>query len=247
MVIGVAGINWTEDEVTVALGFYFRQGTAASEEDISELSELLRGLHIHDENHISRLYDDPQRFRSTGSVGRKIANLLSLDPNGGGGLPNASSTDRLIWDRYQGDREALTERENEIVDRARFFDSVTPAITSVSEDEEVRALEGGVSFSYHRYIERRTGPLRRRMIRNALENDGAVLCEVCEQDLQALYELDSPLIDCHHLTPLMTPLMDGESRETTVDDLALVCPNCHRALHRMDDCSDLDALRATLA
>jgi predicted HNH restriction endonuclease len=40
-------------------------------------------------------------------------------------------------------------------------------------------------------------------------------------------------VEVHHLRPLATS--DRRGTKTTVDDLLVVCPNCHRALHRSKD------------
>ena len=72
-------------------------------------------------------------------------------------------------------------------------------------------------------------------------HNGSVPCELCGIDYAERYNLDAPLIDCHHLTPLAD--LGVNTNNTTLDDLVLVCPTCHRALHMSDDCSDLDPLR----
>ena len=47
-------------------------------------------------------------------------------------------------------------------------------------------------------------------------------------------------MECHHKIPLYE--IEGESI-TTIDDLALVCANCHRMLHRELDTLSIDELR----
>lgn len=61
-----------------------------------------------------------------------------------------------------------------------------------------------------------------------LSNNGRLKCECCNFDFVESYgELGSEFIECHH----KIPLSKGE-RLTSPEDLALVCPNCHRMLHR---------------
>jgi hypothetical protein len=53
-------------------------------------------------------------------------------------------------------------------------------------------------------------------------------------------------IEAHHLRPISTL---GEGVVVTYDvatDFAVLCPNCHRMIHRLADPSNLDALRAVL-
>ena len=67
-------------------------------------------------------------------------------------------------------------------------------------------------------------------------------CECCEFNfLKAYGELGRGYIECHHRTPLHTL---AEETETNLDDLALVCANCHRMLHRrMKEMLSVEALK----
>ena len=51
-------------------------------------------------------------------------------------------------------------------------------------------------------------------------------------------------IETHHKVPL-SELKEDQIAETFVDDLALVCANCHRMLHKKPY-SSVEDLRATL-
>ncbi|WP_082766869.1 HNH endonuclease [Bosea sp. PAMC 26642] len=51
-------------------------------------------------------------------------------------------------------------------------------------------------------------------------------CDVCCDNPGERYGV--AVIEAHHTTPLSTSLGD---HEVTPDDIALVCPNCHRAVH----------------
>jgi predicted HNH restriction endonuclease len=72
--------------------------------------------------------------------------------------------------------------------------------------------------------------LRRERNRGLVESKKAsaksLACEICGFDSQAFYGV--AYCEAHHLKPLAT--LD-EGTETTVDDLALVCANCHRVIH----------------
>ena len=59
-----------------------------------------------------------------------------------------------------------------------------------------------------------------------LEKKGRV-CSICGFDPVAKYGKGfKNIIEVHHLYPVSIGI-----RETTIDDLIPVCPNCHRALH----------------
>lgn len=63
----------------------------------------------------------------------------------------------------------------------------------------------------------------------AIKNgNGRLKCECCDFDFFSVYgQLGSKFIECHHKIHISV----GE-RITRIEDLALVCSNCHRMLHR---------------
>jgi hypothetical protein len=75
-----------------------------------------------------------------------------------------------------------------------------------------------------------------------INGNGRIKCECCEFDFFEFYgQIGVKFIECHHKIHLST----GE-RLTEIDDLALVCSNCHRMLHRkLEDGNyhDLESLK----
>jgi len=65
--------------------------------------------------------------------------------------------------------------------------------------------------------------------------NGFLACEVCGFSFEKTYpeSLGKGFIEAHHKVPLSE--IDGVVR-TTLDDLLLVCSNCHRMIHRSKDC-----------
>jgi 5-methylcytosine-specific restriction enzyme A len=56
-------------------------------------------------------------------------------------------------------------------------------------------------------------------------------------------KLGSGFIEAHHLRPIAS-LKEGSAAVYDVKkDLAVLCSNCHRMIHRSDDPSDLKAFR----
>lgn len=59
-------------------------------------------------------------------------------------------------------------------------------------------------------------------------NNGRLKCECCKFDFLETYgQIGSKFVECHHKIHIAT----GE-RITKTEDLALVCSNCHRVIHR---------------
>lgn len=99
-----------------------------------------------------------------------------------------------------------------------FFD----VSTDYTPDNNVY-LEGTRRLIQHYSYER-----NRRLITQKKDealNAGNLFCEVCNFDFQRSYGIK--YIECHHKTPLAINI----ERITELNDLALVCSNCHRMLH----------------
>jgi hypothetical protein len=104
------------------------------------------------------------------------------------------------------------------------------------------AREGLVAYRRHRVLER--SPVLCRMKKEAvLRSAGRLSCEVCGFDFSERYgPLGDGFIECHHTTGLA----DGGERETTTADLAVVCANCHRMIHRSTPMLSIEQLRDRL-
>jgi len=63
-----------------------------------------------------------------------------------------------------------------------------------------------------------------------LKAKGRLCCEVCSFDFSATYGAPGEgFCEVHHLVPLSA---SSEPVTTTLDDLAVMCSNCHRVIHR---------------
>jgi len=91
------------------------------------------------------------------------------------------------------------------------------------------ATEGGLQLHTHRRRER-----SRFLVKKKLEDfrrvHGALFCKVCALPERGLYpeDLTSSVFEVHHTLPLSNA---ATPRRTSLTDLAVVCANCHRAIH----------------
>lgn len=91
------------------------------------------------------------------------------------------------------------------------------------------APEGRVLLRKH-FARERDRRLVESKRNEAIKKFGKLSCEVCNLDFTKLYgDLGSGVIECHHTKPIAT-LSSGY--RTHIDDLALICANCHRVLHK---------------
>lgn len=95
-------------------------------------------------------------------------------------------------------------------------------------DIDLSAFEGNekIAFKKHLLRERSSKLIEEKKQRAIVANN--LKCECCEFNFESNYGfLGTGFIECHH----KIPINQGE-RITNLDDLALVCSNCHRMLHR---------------
>lgn len=111
-------------------------------------------------------------------------------------------------------------------------------LDAAQSEAGTKTLEQSKRYAYHRRIERNSSHSKA-----VIAKQGHV-CKGCDTDLSDVYgPIANGLIDAHHLRPLSS-LEDGESVSfDPVTDFAVLCPNCHRVAHRLDDVGDIEALR----
>jgi 5-methylcytosine-specific restriction enzyme A len=74
--------------------------------------------------------------------------------------------------------------------------------------------------------------------------DGSFRCEACEFDFEKQYgERGKGFIEVHHTKPVHT-LVAGS--KTSLEDLALVCANCHRMIHARRPWLSIGELRSLI-
>jgi HNH endonuclease len=118
----------------------------------------------------------------------------------------------------------------------------TSSLGSVFVDDEIKVFEGEEKIALIRH-RKREQKLRAAKLKQALnKNHGRLICEVpcCGFDFEKTYgELGKDYAQVHHLKPLGSR---ESPSETSLDDLAIVCANCHAMIHRGGKCRSLNEL-----
>lgn len=217
--------QWTWDELILLLDIYFRHDprTLSSRHPaVQSLSGLLANSNLAG--------DLPRndRFRNPDGISMKIANLMHLDPDyPGGGLPSHSKQDAQAWNAFSTMRHECIELAAAI--RSCLQAGKEPRKATALDAPVEEAYEGSILLRVHQRYERNTRLIAAKKA-VALAETGDLLCEVCGFSFVKAYgEQGHGFIECHHAIPLSRLKKQVRTR---LADLALVCANCHRMLHR---------------
>jgi hypothetical protein len=131
--------------------------------------------------------------------------------------------------------------------RVRVKDPADPStvlpLPSLEPDDQAFP-EGSVVQRTHLARERNRALVARAKQRFKELHGGRVFCQVCGFDFAACYgPLGADYIEAHHTVPVSELQPDSVTR---VEDLAIVCANCHRMLHRKRPWLTMDELRSLL-
>ncbi|MCG7865449.1 MAG: hypothetical protein JAY74_03645 [Candidatus Thiodiazotropha taylori] len=121
--------------------------------------------------------------------------------------------------------------------------SLPKVIVDEATDENDEASEGRILTRVHKMRERNQGLVSKKKSR-VLERTGKLECEVCGFDFSERYgELGYGFAECHN-TKLVSTLKPDV--RTKIKDLAIVCANCHRMLHRVKPWISIEELRCDI-
>ena len=98
------------------------------------------------------------------------------------------------------------------------------------------ATEGAKQLRSH-YRRERSSKLISTKKEQFQKEHGSLFCEICGFSFNNTYpeSLGKGFIEAHHKIPLSKI---ESTVKTTLDDLLLVCSNCHRMIHRTKDCDE---------
>jgi hypothetical protein len=138
----------------------------------------------------------------------------------------------------------ITKRDNLLPILKKFIDAPLKSVPQQPDKnapQDIEYLEGGKVLRSHLSTERdaKIVKLAKDLARKNSKS-GMIACETCgaipEKDYRGL-----DLIEAHHRRPLAEGV-----RKTKPGDFAMLCPCCHRAVHKLinDDVNPLNALKS---
>lgn len=232
--------KWHRDEIIIALDLY--HSLEAKEMDsknpkVIEVSEILNKLPIHKER------IDNAKFRNPNGVSMKLNNFKAIDPDyAGKGMERYSKLDKEVFFEFQNNIIKLKQIAKQIKTTTSNI-KLTESLYRIGDEdgeEQLKVKEGKVIYKLHKYRERNP-KMNKKKKDNYLKKYGKLDCEICGFDFYKVYgEMGKGFMECHHRKPLSE--IEGES-VTMIKDLALVCANCHRMLHRKLNTLNIDELK----
>ena len=230
--------TWSRDELILTLDLYVRfkgNPPGKSSTEVMELSHLLNDMG-------SQIANRSSDFRNANGVYMKVMNFRRFDPvyisQGKKGLQRGGKLEEEVWDHFISDPIELSKTANAI--RRIVTKRQIPIVPDDDDDEIVEAEEGRILTRLHRVRERNRELVTKKKA-SALKIHGRLQCEACSFDFEDTYGTHgSGFIEAHHTKPLYT-LSPGE--KTRLEDLALLCSNCHRMIHARRPWLTIDDLK----
>lgn len=217
-------LSWLEAELVLACDLMVRNDwkhVRATDPRAVELSKLLQTL---------PLYPPELRqhnFRNPNSVQHKTYDIETRLSHYKGERKKGGKLDGEVLQAFL-DRPDEMQAEAEAIRAGLTTGEFVDLPTGSDLDEEEATREGRLLLRRH-FARERNPKLRLKKINATLEKHGCLECEVCTFDFERTYgERGTNYAEVHHVTPLH---VSGPT-QTRLQDLAVLCANCHRMIHR---------------
>jgi 5-methylcytosine-specific restriction protein A len=219
-------MEWTRPELTVIVAAMHEAAEGgewswirATTPKAAELSALLRTSMIWADGPA-----DP-KFRSVSAIQRKAENLRTARTGYLGKTTNGSALDLAVVADYESNPEAVLR---EAAASTLMLQEGGTAFLPATEDDEILVAEGKAVMRKHLSRERARG-LRAKKLESVNKVGIPIACDVCGMNFGKFYgPRGEGYIEVHHIRPLH----DSGPVQTALADLALLCANCHRMIHR---------------
>jgi predicted HNH restriction endonuclease len=215
---------WSRDELILALNLYIQfkgNPPGKGNHGVVELSNFLTEMG-------SQIANRASDFRNSNGVYMKVMNFRRFDPTyiaqGKKGLQRGNKLEQQVWNDFATDPARLALTANAI----RLAVTKGAVASEEEEDEFAEAEEGRILTRLHRIRERNRELVEKKKAA-ALRQYGCLKCEACAFDFKETYgSRGAHFIEGHHVKPVHTLVVGGKTR---LEDLVLLCSNCHRMVH----------------
>lgn len=246
-------VKWTWDEHVLALELYFESFPSLPSPKAKEIRKLSRELNrLGELNAVVRT----EKYRNPEGVSMKLGNFRRHDSrhteqtydDGKGnqvkkvGISRGAEGEGEVWSRYLNDEAGL--RVAAALVRALMREAKAGvAVPLLDPYEDAGKPEGAIKLRLHK-IRERAPSLVKDKLTQVLAKEGKLECEVCTFNFADRFgPHGAGFLEVHHKKPIS---LSEIGRITTLDELAVVCANCHRMLHT-NGLIEVDHLREILA
>lgn len=164
------------------------------------------------------------------SIGMRIANFKGVDPKSGRKGLTVTRQIQEVWDEFADNRPRLKSKAAAI--RKRMKTKQNQKLKRSQEPKRkvsITVAPEGEPLPRSHTVRERNSRLVREKKDSVLQDTSRLVCEACGFDFVKKYgERGKGFIECHHTKPLRE-LKPGST--TRLDDLVLLCSNCHSMIH----------------
>jgi 5-methylcytosine-specific restriction endonuclease McrA len=128
-------------------------------------------------------------------------------------------------------------------DQSRLLTDIAANSFPDVDYETMTVKEGSRQWVQHFSRERRPEIVTAKKV-HVLKTTGRLKCEACEFDFTERYgAIGEGFCEVHHTVPLSSL---KEQSETKLEDLAILCSNCHRMIHRTKPMSSVNEFKTII-
>ncbi|MFL2819274.1 MAG: HNH endonuclease [Candidatus Puniceispirillales bacterium] len=231
-------IKWSRDEYILTLNLYYKfqkGGPSKNDTEVIKCSNLLRSM-----NPTASAEDT--RFRNANGIYLRLMNYRACDPywlnQGKVGMKSGSKGKcKEIWEEFEGHPEEVQDLANQIA----LEISVDNHLKSNQSEENIIGVREGKKLLRTHYSRERKSQ-RKKKLKLFFEQHGKIYCEACKNEHKYYKEIAQleRIFEVHHKIALSDSL---KTIETRLEDLAVLCANCHRAVHSVNPYLSVKDLR----
>ena len=138
---------------------------------------------------------------------------------------------------HSHDSKAGTDKENFFYSAGvkgiwGLVDNSTARLDVGMTEDDAGFREGKAVLEVHLHRERNANLIKKAKQKFQEEHEGHLFCEACGFNFCEIYgEIGNGYIEAHHLIKPISIMREGDA--TRIEDLAMLCANCHRMVHRI--------------
>lgn len=171
------------------------------------------------EGHLSDIYSTIEKIRGKENLSKSWKSVM-----------------RGTIERFSSDSKVFTNKEDLFYSVEGKGNGIwglrnyVPNRTTVDlTEDDISFPEGKESLKIH-ILKERNPKLVLESKKIFKKNNGKLFCEVCGFDFEKKYgEIGKEFIEAHHIKPV-SEMTEGQ--ETKIEDLVMLCSNCHKMIHR---------------